>query len=265
MFLAEPNRTPYDLNFELFGIPVRVHPLFFLLPVLLAGGALSSASMNVGVGLIVVCSVFFVSILVHELGHSFAFRYYGISSHITLYWLGGLAVPDGTGWGRSSRSAGSPMSQIVISLAGPFAGFALAGVFAGIALALGANISFHLEGIFPSPRLGLPEGEINDRAALWTFLGIGLWINVFWNVLNLMPINPLDGGQVARQIFVMNDPWNGIRNATILSIVVAGLIAAWGLSRGDHFMGIMFGMLAFSNYQTLAMTGRGGYGGGNPW
>ena len=28
--LAEPNRTPYDLNFRLFGFPVRIHPLFWL-------------------------------------------------------------------------------------------------------------------------------------------------------------------------------------------------------------------------------------------
>ncbi len=266
MLLAEPNRTPYDLNFEVFGIPIRVHPLFFLLPLLLSRGALSSANMNVGVGLLVVCTVFFVSILVHELGHSLAFRYYGVSSHITLYWLGGLAVPDGTSWGRTSnRGAGTPLSQIVISLAGPFAGFALAGVFAAIAMAMGAGIELGWEAIFPSTRLVVPEGELESRAALWTFLGIGLWINIFWNLLNLMPVIPLDGGQVSRQIFAVNDPWNGIRNATILSIVVGGLIAVWGLSRGDHFMGIMFGMLAFSNYQSLAMTGTGGFGGGRPW
>ena len=32
--LAEPNRTPYDLNFRLFGFRVRVHPLFWLISAL---------------------------------------------------------------------------------------------------------------------------------------------------------------------------------------------------------------------------------------
>jgi stage IV sporulation protein FB len=257
MILSEPGQTPYDIRFSLFGFPVRVHPLFFVLPLLLSGGAFRSG-MNVGVTLLVVTAVFFVSLLVHELGHSFAFRRYGVSSNIVLYLMGGLAVPSGfTSW-RGSRQAGlTPQSLIVISLAGPFAGFALAGVLAGIGLALGAEIVIP-EGGLPLPYFEVGENVATRSPALWMFLNIGLWVNLFWNLLNLAPVFPLDGGQVSQQLFLMSDPYNGLRNSLVLSIIVAALIAVWGFSNRDTFMGLMFGMMAFNNYQMLSMMGGGG-------
>ena len=94
-----------------------------------------------------------------------------------------------------------------------------------------------------------------------------LFINIFWGLLNLMPIYPLDGGQISREIFVQFDSWGGLRKSLILSIAVAGCIAVFGLTRNSIFMALMFGMLAFSNWQVLQQTdGRGGgFGGGRPW
>ena len=74
MFLSEPGRTAYDMQFSFFGFPVRVHPAFFIMPVLLGRG-LISPEVNTGVGLILVMGMFFVSILIHELWHAIAFRY----------------------------------------------------------------------------------------------------------------------------------------------------------------------------------------------
>ena len=73
VFLSEPGQTGYDMQFSLFGFPVRVHPLFFLAP-LLFGQGLVSGMPNVGLALLVVTFVFFVSILFHELGHAWAFK-----------------------------------------------------------------------------------------------------------------------------------------------------------------------------------------------
>ena len=102
MFLSEPGRTSYDLEFSCFGFPVRVHPAFFIMPLLLGRG-LITPEVNTGVGLVLVTAIFFVSILVHELGHALAFRYYGLPSRIVLYWMGGLAIPDsGNVWGSKS-------------------------------------------------------------------------------------------------------------------------------------------------------------------
>ena len=107
MILGEPRPTRFDLNFSLMGFPVRVHPAFFILPLLLGAGFTGLAyqiGLNAGVILLVLAVVFFVSILVHELGHALAFRYYGYPCRIMLYWMGGLAIPDSGGAWSNHRS-----------------------------------------------------------------------------------------------------------------------------------------------------------------
>ena len=113
MFLSEPKRTGYDLNFSLLGFPCRVHPAFFILPLLFGRSFVGGANpVNTGVGLVLIAALFFVSILVHELGHAIAFRRFGIDSRIVLYWMGGLAIPDsGNPWGGRSNSRSLTSNQ----------------------------------------------------------------------------------------------------------------------------------------------------------
>src|SRR5215471_17040999 len=91
---AEPARTPYDLNFRLFGFPVRIHPLFWLGTVLLGSNLLHQDNGLLFLAIWIV--VVFVSILVHEFGHGLAYRRYGSHAHVILWMFGGLAVgsPD---------------------------------------------------------------------------------------------------------------------------------------------------------------------------
>lgn len=251
----------------MFGFPVRVHPAFFILPLILGAGLLQNAENSPGITLIVLATVFFVSILVHELGHAFAFRYYGIHSRIVLYWMGGLAIPDaGSAWTRPTASL-NPNQQIVVSLAGPIFGFLLAALLIGIVFALDGTVVFYVEGILPSLYPILPANFATGPAtnAAKIFLQVGIWANVFLNVLNLAPVYPLDGGQVARQLFVLNGGLNeGIRNSMMLSIAAGGLIAlASFMGEGGRFIGFFFGFMAWSNYMTLQQMG--GFGGGRPW
>ena len=119
LFQAPPS-TRYDLRFNLAGIPVRVHPLFWLIALLLG-----SSSRNIVQILIWIVAVF-VSILIHEMGHALAFRRYGQPSSIVLHMSGGLTIPESISWGGRSANVGfSPNENIFISLAGPFAGFPL--------------------------------------------------------------------------------------------------------------------------------------------
>ncbi|HSO11633.1 MAG TPA: hypothetical protein VLT51_04610, partial [Anaerolineales bacterium] len=92
-----PPPTQYDLRFSIAGIPVRVHPLFWLIALLLGS---SGALVEIPIWILVV----FVSILVHELGHALAFRRYGIQSHIVLHAMGGLTIPESTPWGTGWAS-----------------------------------------------------------------------------------------------------------------------------------------------------------------
>ena len=120
MLLGEPSRTQYDLNFALFGIPVRVHPLFWLV-------ACCSAMPNGGDGSAIltwIAAVFF-SILIHELGHAMVIRIRRIYPWIMLYSMGGLASCDPASTRRWTMRT-THWRQILICAAGPVAGFLLA-------------------------------------------------------------------------------------------------------------------------------------------
>ncbi|QEG24727.1 metalloprotease [Mariniblastus fucicola] len=273
MLLREPGQTPYDLKFNVLGFPCRVHPAFFILPVLFSQGFLQIFDVNAGLGVIIVAAVFFISVLVHELGHTLAFRYFGIDSHVVLYWMGGLAIPGGSG-GMGSWKAGrtrslKPNEQIIVSLAGPIAGLLLAALFVVVIAILTGGVSLRWAGPFPLPQYSVDGSILADSQPLHMFIWVSVVINVVLNIFNLLPVFPLDGGQVARQLFVKADPWAGVRKSTILSLCVAVFIALFSLQRGDTFLAIFFGFMAYSNYQSMLMGGGGGFGGGGgnrrPW
>jgi len=239
-FFQSPPPTQLDLNFSIAGIPVRVHPLFWLLSII----------FGLGTGQILVwVFVVFFSILIHELGHAFAFRRYGQESYIVLHLMGGLTIPDSPHWGGRNVSL-SPNQQIFVSLAGPFAGFILAMlVVAGVFFSGGAiSISLFL-GIIPIPNLAyLPFGN----NALYAFISMLLWVNVFWGLINLLPVFPLDGGQVARNVLIQYDPWDGARKSLWISTITGAIVAiAAYIFLGSFYMAFLFGVLAFQSYQAL--------------
>ena len=89
--IGEPAPTQADLHFRAFGVPVRVHPWFWVIALLLGlGGGERADPMET----VIWVAVVFVSILVHELGHAFPQRFYGGHPRITLYSFGGLASCD---------------------------------------------------------------------------------------------------------------------------------------------------------------------------
>ena len=136
MLLGEPPRTQYDVNFNVLGFPVRVHPFFWLAAFLLGS---RSGGKDPGIALLIWVVSFFVSILIHELGHTLMMRRFGISSHIVLHMMGGLAIPDSSGFGVQSRDS---RSSILISFAGPAAGFAFAGLIILVILGSGGQSAF---------------------------------------------------------------------------------------------------------------------------
>ena len=263
MFLSAPGKTPYDLNFNLLGFPVRVHPAFFILPALFSQGfmRLYSEELNAGVVILIIASVFFLSVLIHELGHTLAFRFFGIDSHIVLYWMGGLAIPGGGmgAWNGGRTKRLNPNEQIVVSLAGPAAGLLLGGLF--VLIAYGITGSIRIAWMGPIPMFWYDAVGILESAPLDLFVRASIMINIILNLFNLLPVFPLDGGQVARQLFVKADPYTGARNSMMLSMAVAVIIALLALSNKDSFLAIFFGFMAWSNFQALSMQG----GGRRPW
>lgn len=255
--LQEPNRTPYDLSFSVLGFPVRVHPLFWLM-CLLMGGTQDPK------GIVITILVFFVSILIHELGHALMMRRFGRDCHVVLYGMGGLAIEgSGNPYASSYHPRGdrrTPWEQIYISLAGPMAGFTLAGLVLVFAKGIGGELEprwfynvvpgYH---IHQGPRISVELSAVLNSL---------LYINIWWSVINLLPVYPLDGGQVAMQMLTMQDPHGGLVRCLQLSIAVGiGMVifALTVMGKNGWYTALLFGLLSASNYfNYLQIQGRGG-------
>ena len=176
---------------KILGIPTKVEGSFFLLSFVLAATRSHSVPLLLEWLLVVL-----VSILLHELGHALVARQFGLSPSIKLYSMGGL-----TSW--ASEVNLTPFKHLLISLAGPAAGFLFGGIvfFAGPAV-LGSN---------PSQLLTVTYFDL-------------LWVNVGWGIFNLLPMLPLDGGQV----LVTLEEWITKRKDQIISHVIS-LIVALGI------------------------------------
>lgn len=222
LMLATPNETNFDLRFRAFGIPVRVHPLFWLISALLGWQDGYVQGTLIWVGCV------FVSILVHEFGHGLMAAAFGYRPSIVLYGMGGLCYSEGE---RQSRG-----QRLAVLIAGPGAGFLLAGLVVVGHLAAG------------EPRLG-PAGE-----SVYRYL---IFINLFWGFINLLPIWPLDGGQMTGVSLSWFSPRNGMRWGHVISLLASGVLAVCVFSwTRDFFLTLFFAYFAFINYQVLSAYHR---------
>lgn len=204
----------------------------------------------------------FISILWHELGHALIMRYFQQHSHIVLYMLGGMTIPE-TSYGLfSGPSRMTRLKHVLISLSGPGAGFLLAAITVLLIYLIGGEFHIRPENFPWFFQAITPAGT---SMSLQFVLGDLLLMNIFWGLLNLLPIFPLDGGQVSRQLFEQTDPGNGFVRSLWLSILTAAgiAIASW-VYLGSRLMPLMFISLAASNYMTLQQI-TGGRPGGGRW
>jgi Zn-dependent protease len=238
VFDAAP--TPLDWHFRLLGFSVRVSPWFWLTALFL-GWDLRDLG---GWAVLMWIGCMFVSILLHELGHALAYRFYGIRAvDVVLHGFGGYAQAD--------RRPASRWRRIAVSLAGPGIQFALLGLLV-----------------------------VSDRSTGWrltneytiVLYGLLYSINLWWPLFNLLPIWPLDGGQVTRELFFLAKvPRAEVQSlklslATALLLAIASVLMEFGKLPPEvaewipfrfGFFGIVFMFLfAFQSYQLLQMANR---------
>lgn len=247
MLIGDIPPTSWDLHFSVGPFPVRVSPTFFLMGLILSGGTNDGASLIAGTLAV------FLSILIHELGHCLAFARFGIASHIVLYHLGGLAIPDTSFRGMGRAMALGPREQIIVSAAGPLLEMAV-GVLCLAGLALGGfDVSFagnFLASWFPH------SGFQQLPPFLQHFFYVFIYVSTYWALINLIPVYPLDGGQIARHAMILAGFPNAIHDSLMLSVGAGALAAIWMGSQQQTFMALMFAMLAYSSYQQLQYNGR---------
>jgi Zn-dependent protease len=222
-----------SLRFNLLGFPVEIQPGFWLLTIFLGLGSMRNVTeMAIWV------SVVLVSIMVHELGHATLARAYGQEPRITLHMMGGL-----TSW-SANREMGR-LRQILVTLAGPFAGFAL-GVVAlgGAVLHMTAQAGAHGE------KLG---GFFATAARVWsghatTTLGFALellvWANVVWSGINLLPVLPFDGGQILAAALGQKRRLLAATISLVFGLVLAALF--WKI--GYMYAALIFALGAGTSY-----------------
>jgi len=253
MLLAEPQPTPADWRFAIAGIPIRVSVWFWLGAALLGWGSCQSfaaGDQRALLGyLILWAAAVLISILVHELGHALAFRFFGQGSQIIVYQFGGLAIPDT--WGR--RVSLRPIQQLIVSAAGPLAQLALAALIVAGLRAAGYSVPFPIAAI--GEPLGLYEGRQIESLQAFAFTIFMLSVNIYWPLLNLLPVPPLDGGQIVREGMLALGVADAHKIAGLLGVAVGALVAYWGYTRNQPFLGIMFAMLAVSCWQSLSAGG----------
>ncbi|WDQ16743.1 site-2 protease family protein [Rhodopirellula sp. P2] len=265
MLLQQPQESPYDLNFQLFGFPIRIAWTFWLGAAVFGWSLVQLFdSMEGSPGrlplLLLWALCMLLSILIHELGHAFAFRQYGIESSLVLYHFGGLAVPRSThNYGGFASSFSPPRlshgAELWIALAGPLAQLASAAVVVAAVKAMGFRITAFA--LMPYPLDSLPgvlEGNDFDSVGMFALVTFYVWPSVLWAVLNLIPVFPLDGGRIMRSLVMMGggqtDTWLWI------SMIIGGACTMYGFSSGNMFLGILFLSLAVGNYQMMQGSAR---------
>lgn len=215
--------------FSVAGTAVRLHPTFFLLLIWvgavnwLQGGAAAAAQG------VVFVSILFVCVVLHEFGHIFAARRYGIRTpDVTLLPIGGVA--------NLERMPEKPGQEIVVALAGPAVNLVIAAV---LFLFLGASVD--LDDV---TRLeGAGQGLLAQVATA----------NIVLFFFNLIPAFPMDGGRVLRAALSYSmGRTRATRVAATIGQGLAILLGVLGLM-GNPFL-ILIAVFIF-----LAASGEAGY------
>ncbi|MBK1856351.1 site-2 protease family protein [Verrucomicrobiaceae bacterium 5K15] len=201
--------------------------------------ALKSNDPTAYTGVLLFMMAGFISVLGHELGHALTgWKRGGGSVWIRLWALGGLAYHQGGRLDKRNRCA--------MILAGPGAGLALAAI---------SIVALYV--IFPTPEANqrllyylsytmIPhEYMVNifpDERPIYGFLNAMIWVNVWWSLLNLIPVFPLDGGQFMDQFVKSRKLMHKISLSAclVVMILMMGMQMTMGL--------FLFGYLAYQNY-----------------
>ncbi|MCQ8905441.1 MAG: CBS domain-containing protein [Methanothermobacter sp.] len=181
--------------FSVYGIPIELDFSFLLLMLFIYLLAyLGFLSLN----LAVLITLVFVTVVIHELAHSYVALRFGVNiKSILLLPIGGVS--------RMEEIPRIPRQEFLISIAGPLTNIVIA-LITGVPLLLGLG--------------GAAAGFAGD------FLAVNLLLAIF----NLIPAFPMDGGRILRAILAERLSYiRATRIASNLGKIIAVIMAVTGL------------------------------------
>lgn len=196
-------------------IPIKITPGFFITAAIIGLISGGGSLINTAIWMVVIL----ISVLVHEFGHAIAFLFFGGQPRIELIAFGGMTIPEGKrvkGW-----------REFIVVAMGPLFGFFLF---------VGASVLLQM----PIRNLFLRE-----------FLLIFRFINLFWTFVNLLPILPLDGGQLVRIVLESMFGAKAWKITLYLSFFVAVLFSVGFFLIGYYLLGIFFLIFALQAVETI--------------
>ncbi|MCX6989127.1 MAG: site-2 protease family protein [Chlamydiae bacterium] len=193
-------------------LPISIHFSFWIVSALI--GFLYTREV---LGTVVWMGIIFISVLIHELGHALTAALFGLRPRIELVGMGGLTHYD--------SDKVSLLKRFFIILNGPLFGFFL----------------FLLA-------MGLLQLPLVASSAVAPVIFTLQYVNLFWTIVNLIPVLPLDGGQLLRVICEAVFGVKGVRYALVVGGIIAIAIAVLSFVYGQIFIGALFFLFAFQSY-----------------
>ena len=229
------------IRFTLFGVSVSIHPsLWGMLAVL--GWAFSVPGIPVALSVCLFAVVAFFCLLIHEMGHALVGRHLGGGTpEVALSWLGGDCC--------NATAVFTRPQGIFMTLAGPLATLS----FCGLSLALSAFLSggtFFVGTLSCITGQVAPQGSALYPASVTVFLFYAVQISFWWTLLNLLPVFPLDGGQLMHGLMASS------RRMHRISLGVAAPVAVAAALTDMWLLAILMSFLAYFNYRCVQLTSQ---------
>lgn len=201
------------MRLQLFKIPITVHPTYWLFLLYCSLNAKAEPIQMLLVALILTSSLLF-----HELGHAFAALKFGKTPEITLEAFGGYTSYLGSGLEEKK--------QFIITLSGP------------LFTALLIGFSYYLL-------------KSHFFSSYWPnfFCYVSMHLNTYWLIVNLAPLQPLDGGKMTN--YLLRKYWGA--KGEWFALHLGNLTALAGVSyfffNGQYAFALIFGYYGLKNFQ----------------
>ncbi|HUO16355.1 MAG TPA: site-2 protease family protein [Verrucomicrobiae bacterium] len=219
---------------RLFGVDVRLHLTFVLLPFFIFWTEYAAHQGNAnGPRDLALTGIILLCVAAHELGHILAARRYGfIPKAVILLPLTGVTLYDESRAEKTEPPSSLWVREIRLALIGPLVNLALASFAVAVLTGMGRGADLWK----------------------WPFLQAGnfprsiVWANLYLAGLNLLPAYPLDGGRILRAVLSRgSEPSTATRRAVSISNAIAMTLMIAGLF-SDSWL-TMIGIVIFSAAQ----------------